>query len=139
MKGRWNMKINEISGAIVDCALRVHKALGPGLLESVYESALVHELRKQGFSVERQVGIPVIYDGFPLGIGFRIDLLVENLIVVELKSIEEVSAVHKKQLLTYLKLSGKPLGLLINFGETLLKSGITRIVNGLTVETGKSH
>ena len=125
------MTENEISGAIVDAAYRVHRALGPGLLESVYQAALGYELDQRGLRVEREKAIPVIYEGIQFEIGFRLDLLVEDTVVVELKSIETVAPVHKKQLLTHLRLSNKPLGLLINFGAATIKDGVTRIVNGL--------
>ena len=125
------MTHNEISGQVVDAALEVHRTLGPGLLESIYEAALAHELRSRGFQVEAQVPVAVIYKGVELDIGFRLDLLVEDCVVVELKSVARVEPVHSKQLLTYLKLSEKHLGLLINFNEPLLKNGLTRLVNGL--------
>lgn len=125
------MHENEISEIVIGAAIAVHAAMGPGLLESVYELGLAYELRKRGLKVERQVAVPVRYDGQELGEGFRLDLLVEGKVVVELKSVETVHPIHKKQLLTQLKLSGYKLGLLINFNEVLLKSGITRIVNGL--------
>ena len=125
------MHPNEISGAVVDVALQVHKQLGPGLLESVYVAVLSHELRKRGMHVEVQVPIPVVWDDLKLEIGFRADLIVENTVVVELKSVEEIAPVHRKQLLTYLKLTRLPIGLLINFNAELLKDGITRIVNNL--------
>jgi GxxExxY protein len=125
------MHENDISEAIIGAAIAVHAAFGPGLFESVYELALSHELRKRGLKVERQVSVPVQYDGIELGEGFRLDLLVEGKVVVELKSVETVQAVHKKQLLTQLKLTCFKLGLLINFNEVLLKNGVTRIVNGL--------
>ncbi len=122
---------NETAKQIVDAALRVHKALGPGLLESVYETALFHEIRKRGFSANRQLPVTFVYDGNRFDEGFRIDLLVADCVIVELKSVEKVLPVHKKQLLTYLRLSEKKLGLLINFNTALLKEGITRVVNGL--------
>jgi GxxExxY protein len=122
---------NETAREIVDAALAVHKGLGPGLLESVYETALFHELAKRGLQVERQVPVTFTYDGEQYDEGFRIDLFVAGCVIVELKSVEQVHPVHKKQLLTYLRLSGKRLGLLINFNSALLKDGITRIVNGL--------
>ena len=122
---------NETAKQIVDAALSVHRALGPGLLESVYETALSHELVKRGLQVERQVPVTFVYGGQRYDEGFRIDLLVADCVIVELKSVEEVHPVNKKQLLTYLRLSGKRLGLLINFNSALLKHGITRIVNGL--------
>jgi len=122
---------NEIAKQIVDAAFSVHKGLGPGLLESVYETALCHELVKRGLQVQRQIPVTFIYDGNRYDEGFRIDLLVADCVIVELKSVEQVHPVHKKQTLTYLRLSGKRLGLLINFNSALLKEGITRIVNGL--------
>lgn len=125
------MTENDATGIIVDCCIKIHKALGPGLLESVYEEILIRELRKQGLGCERQAGIPVIYDGIKIDIGFRADIIVEDIVILELKSVEDVLPVHKKQLLTYLKLSGKKVGLLINFNESLIKNGITRIANGL--------
>ena len=125
------MSENEIAKIVVDAAFKVHTSLGPGLLESVYEAVLTYELTKRGLSVARQVPLPVIYEGVRLVEGYRIDLLVEGLVVVEIKSIEVVAPVHKKQVLTYLRLSGRKLGLLINFGEAYIKDGITRLVNGL--------
>ncbi|WP_025321174.1 GxxExxY protein [Deferrisoma camini] len=122
---------NEIAKVILDSAFRVHRALGPGLLESVYELALAHELQKRELRVARQVPVPIEYDGLTFDQGFRADLIVEDRVIVELKSVETVQPVHKKQLLTHLKLSGCRLGLLINFGEALLKDGITRVVNNL--------
>jgi GxxExxY protein len=123
---------NEIAKIVVDVAFHIHKVLGPGLLESVYEVIMEHELLKRGLRCERQLAVPIIYNGITFDQGFRIDLLVEGKVVVELKSIEEIEAVHKKIVLTYLKLSNKRLGLLINFGASLIKDGITRLVNGLT-------
>jgi len=123
--------MNEISGAIVDAAYKVHTTLGPGLLESVYEVAMEYELRKRGLRVVRQVPIAVVYGEVRLEEGFRADLIVEDKIIVELKSVETIHPVHKKQLLTYLRLSNKKLGLLINFGAYLIKDGISRIANGL--------
>jgi GxxExxY protein len=125
------MTENEVATVIVDAALKVHRTLGPGLLESVYEKVLAYELRKRGLRVDPQVRLPVVYEGVEFDEGYRIDLLVENLVIIEIKSVETVAPVHHKQVLTYLRLSGKRLGLLINFGETLIKNGITRIVNGL--------
>lgn len=126
------MIINEngIAKEIIDAALKVHKALGPGLLESIYEAALFYELRKRELEVTRQQAIKVIYDGQDLGLGFRADLIVENCVIIELKSVSMLVDVHKKQLLSYLKLTDKWLGLLINFNVNLLKDGIVRIVNG---------
>jgi GxxExxY protein len=122
---------NDTAKIIVDTAYRIHVRLGPGLLEAVYQAILVHELRKRGLHVDDEVGVPVEWDGFRLDVGFRADLIVEHRVVVELKSVEVVAPVHKKQLLTYLRLTGCRLGLLINFGAALLKDGITRVANGL--------
>jgi GxxExxY protein len=122
---------NAVAQQVVDAAFRVHTSLGPGLLESVYEAALAYELEKRGLSVARQQGIPVIYEEVRIHAGFFADLVVEDQAIVEIKAVENVAPVHKKQLLTYLKLADKRLGLLINFNVVLIKSGITRIVNGL--------
>ena len=121
------MEINQITGAIVDTAYRIHEELGPGLFESVYELILADMLTSVGFSVQRQVPVPIRFGGKVYDEGFRADLIVEGLVVVEIKSIEQLSRVHKKQVLTYLKLSGLPVGLLINFGGELLKGNIERI------------
>jgi len=125
------MAENDVARAIVDAALKVHRILGPGLLESVYEAALEHELTRRGFRVERQKPISLVYEGVDLGLGFKADLIVNGLVLIELKSIEELGEVQKKQTLTYLRLTGLKLGLLLNFNEVLLKDGIKRIVNGL--------
>ena len=125
------MTENEIAKVVVDLCVKIHKILGPGLLESVYEAALVHELKKLGMPVEQQIGIPVEYDHIRLDIGFRADLIIENKVIVELKSVETIMPVHKKQLLTYLKLTKLKLGILANFNVDLMKDGITRIANGL--------
>jgi GxxExxY protein len=125
------MTENAVAREIVDAAFRIHTTLGPGLLESVYDAVLAYELVRRNLRVVRQQPIPVVYEDVHLDIGFRADLVVEDLVIVELKSIESVAPVHKKQLLTYLRLSGKRLGLLINFQVVLIKDGITRIVNGL--------
>lgn len=122
---------NEVARQVVDAALSVHRGIGPGLLESVYETALAYELAKRGLRVQRQVAVTFTYDGQRFDEGFRIDLLVEDCVIVEIKSVETIHPVHKKQLLTYLRLGGKRLGLLINFNCELLRGGITRIVNGL--------
>jgi GxxExxY protein len=122
---------NDISGNIIDVAYRAHSALGPGLLESVYETVLAIELDKRGLAVVRQQPIPVVYEGTVIPIGFRADLVVEDRVIVEIKSTTEIAVVHKKQLLTYLRLSNLRLGLLINFNVALIRDGITRIVNGL--------
>jgi len=123
------MDVNQISGSIVDAAMKVHTALGPGLLESVYERCLKHELTKRGFRVESQVWVPVVYDGIEIEGGYKIDLLVEGKIVVELKVVEQLLDVHKAQLLSYLKLLNKRIGLLINFNVVHLRDGIRRLVN----------
>jgi GxxExxY protein len=122
---------NEIATQVVDSAYRVHTTLGPGLFEIVYEVALAHELKKRGLQVLRQQPIPIQYDSIHFDEGFRADVIVENKVIVELKSIEKISPVHKKQLLTYLRLTDMRLGLLINFGEELIKDGISRVVNRL--------
>ncbi len=123
--------LNAISGQVVDAAIKVHSALGPGLLENAYEICLKHELQKRGLKVERQVELPVIYDGVRIDLGYRLDLMVENEIIVELKAVEKIIPIHEAQLLSYLKLSGKQLGMLINFNVLHLKEGIKRMVNGL--------
>jgi GxxExxY protein len=125
------MRENEIARQIVDAAFQIHQRLGPGLLESVYETVLEFELTRRGLRVERQCPIPLEYDGVRMEQGFRADLIVEGLVIVEIKSIEVVAPVHKKQLLTYLRITGKRLGLLINFGTALLKDGVTRLANNL--------
>jgi GxxExxY protein len=125
------MTENDIARVIVDAAFRVHTTLGPGLLESVYEAGLEYELQKRGLRVARQVPIPVVYEEVRLDEGFRADLIVADKVIIELKSVEQVAPVHKKQLLTYLRLADKRLGLLINFGAALIKDGISRVVNNL--------
>ena len=125
------MTENEIAKEVVDAAFQIHKRLGPGLLESVYEVILTHELKKRGLRVARQVAIPITYDGIQFEEGFRADMIVEDKVIVELKCAESVSAAHKKQLLTYLRLTDKRLGILINFAEELIRDGITRVVNNL--------
>ena len=125
------MTANEIAKIIVDVAYHVHKRLGPGLLESVYETVLAYELKKRGLKVERQVPVAIVYDEIKFDEGFRADLIVEDKVIAELKSVENVVPVHKKQLLTYLRLTDKRLGLLINFGSELIRDGISRVVNGL--------
>ena len=122
------MDFDPLSNRVLGCALEVHKALGPGLLESAYESALAYELSTAGLMVQRQVDVPVIYKEVKLDCGFRIDLLVEKQLVVELKSVESLLPLHEAQLLTYLKLTGCKVGLLINFNVRLLKNGIKRLV-----------
>jgi GxxExxY protein len=126
------MNIIDLSGQIVNAAMNVHRELGPGLLESVCQACLVMELEAQGLNAQSEVPQPVLYRGREVAAaGFRMDLLVEDEVVVELKSVSSVQSVHIKQLLTYLRLSKKPLGLLINFNESLLKNGITRVANNL--------
>jgi len=125
------MNENDLAREIVDAAYKVHTSLGLGLLESVYEAAMAHELQKRGLLVNRQVPLPVIYEEVRLEEGFRADVVVGGKVMVELKSVDKIADVHKKQLLTYLKLSGMKLGLLVNFNEALIKDGITRIVNKL--------
>lgn len=121
---------NAISRRVLDAAMKVHTALGPGLLESAYEACLAQELKTAGLSVQTQVPLPVVYDGLKLEIGYRIDLLVDDLVVVEVKSVEALAPIHHAQVLTYLRLSGRSLGLLINFNVVHLKDGIKRFVMG---------
>lgn len=125
------MTENELSKIIVNSCFDIHKELGPGLFESVYEACLYFELIQQGLLVERQKELPVIYKSIKMEIGFRSDLIVENKVIVEIKSQEAIAPVHQKQVLTYLRLTGLKLGLLINFNEALIKNGIQRIVNNL--------
>lgn len=120
---------DRLASVVVDTCVKLHLVLGPGLLESVYERVLAHELEKRGCAVARQVSIPITYEGMVFDEGFRIDLLVNNQLIVELKSVEGLLPVHKKQVLTYLRLTGLRLGLLVNFGEALMKTGIHRIIN----------
>ncbi len=124
------MTENEIGKIIVDTAVRLHMDIGPGLLETVYEVILAELLRKSGLEAERQVPIPIEYQGLKFDEGFRADIVVERKVIIELKSIEKASRSHKKQVLTHLKLTGMKLGFLLNFGEELMKDGIYRIVNG---------
>jgi len=119
---------NEISGAVVDAAMKIHSALGPGLLESAYAACLKHELVKRGLKVACEVPLPVVYDDERLDAGYRLDLVVEDTVVVELKAIEALAPIHQAQIISYLKLSGKPIGLLINFHSLHLKDGIKRFV-----------
>jgi GxxExxY protein len=123
------MDIDEISGAIVDAAMKVHTVLGPGLLESAYETCLTHELRSRGLRVLSQVVLPIQYEGIELDVGYRLDLLVEDQIIVEVKAVESLNSLHQAQLLSYLKMSGKQVGLLINFNVHHLRNGIRRVVN----------
>ena len=122
--------VNEITGSIVGAAIRVHQALGPGLLESAYEACLMYELGELGLSVKNQLVLPVRYKGIEIDAGYRIDLLVEEQVIVELKSVERILPVHKAQLLSYLRLANKVTGLLINFNERFLKDGVKRVMNG---------
>ena len=125
------MTHNELSESIIGAAINIHRRLGPGLLENVYRKILAYELRKIGHHVEEEVPIPVIWDGQIMEVGFRADLIVDGMIVLELKSIEAIAPVHKKILLTYLRLSDKRLGLVLNFGAEVLRGGISRTVNDL--------
>jgi GxxExxY protein len=121
--------IDEIAADVVDAAFKVHQELGPGLLESAYEACLAHELTKRGLTVEKQKAQPVFYDGITIDVGYRMDLLVNDCVVIELKAVEQIIPIHQAQLMTYLKLSSKPLGFLINFNTTYFKSSIKRIAN----------
>jgi GxxExxY protein len=126
------MQLNDLSSEIINAAITVHKELGPGLLESVYQSCMIYEMFNRKIKVESELKVPVFYRGIKVHEeGFRIDLLVADTIIVELKSVEKVQPVHKKQLLTYLRLMNKPLGLLINFNESKLVEGVTRVANGV--------
>lgn len=122
---------NELATKILDCCFKIHKNLGLGLLESVYEKLLCYELEQSNLKFKQQISVPLVYEAVKLDTGFRADIIVENTIILELKSVESVKPVHKKQLLTYLKLTGLKLGLLINFNVALMKEGITRIANDL--------
>src|SRR5882672_5788041 len=124
------MLINEVSGHVVDAAIKVHSALGPGLLENVYEACLVHELNTRGLRTASQLPLPVNYRDVRIDLGFRVDILVENLVVVEIKAVDALTPVHQAQLLTFLKLSGKNVGLLMNFNVVHLRDGIRRMVHG---------
>ena len=125
------MDENELAKIIVDCCFKIHSTLGPGLFESVYEEILHHELKKHSLKAEKQVYLPVIYENIKIDLGFRADIIVEDKVIIEIKSVETILAVHKKQLLTYLKLANLKLGLLINFNSALIRDGITRIANKL--------
>ncbi len=125
------MDINQLSSKIIGAAIQVHKALGPGLLESAYEECICYELSYQGFSFERQKPLAINYKGVKLDCGYRLDIVVENTIILELKSCEKIEPIHKAQLLTYLKLSGLNLGLILNFNVPVMRDGIVRIVNEL--------
>jgi GxxExxY protein len=121
-----NMELNEVTQKIIGCAIEVHKKLGPGLLESAYEECLAYELVRNGLTIKRQHPTPIVYKEIKLEYGYQIDILVENLVVIELKVVDEFNPVHEAQILTYMKLSNKSLGLLINFNVTILKNGIKR-------------
>ncbi len=125
------MTENRISKIVFDCALKVHKSLGPGLLESAYEECLFYELKKQNLNVDKQKPLPLVYENVKLEIGYRVDLLVENKVIIEVKSVDALNDIHLAQILTYLKLSNCKLGMLINFNVTLIKNGIKRVVNNL--------
>jgi GxxExxY protein len=125
------MNENQIAAAVVDAAFKIHTTLGPGLLESIYEATLEYELRNRGLSVLRQIGLPVYYEGLKLEIGYRVDLIVGDKVIIEIKSIEALAPIHKRQLLTYLRLANMRLGLLINFNVERIRDGIQRVVNGL--------
>jgi GxxExxY protein len=125
------MGLNDSSGAVVDAAIKVHTALGPGLLEGAYEGCLVHELRKRGHLVVQQLALPVLYDGICIDLGYRIDVLVDGAVVVEVKSVGKLAPIHNAQLLSYLKLGGYKVGLLLNFNVPHLKDGVRRVVNRL--------
>jgi GxxExxY protein len=125
------MNENELSKIIVNCCYKIHTTLGPGLLESVYEEVLCYELFKNNLAITRQQGIQVMYEQVKMELGFRADIIVENKVIIEIKSVEKIAPVHPKQLLTYLRITGLKLGLLVNFNEALIKDGIQRIVNNL--------
>jgi GxxExxY protein len=123
------MELNDITGKIIDASMKVHTALGPGLLESAYEACLAYELRQRGLHVESQVELPVKYEGIELDVGYRLDLIIESRVIVELKSVEKMTPLHEAQLLSYLKLSGCKVGLLMNFNVLHMKDGIKRMAN----------
>jgi len=129
------LSAQEVSHAVITAAMRVHSELGPGLLESAYQACLQHELKQAGFRSANQVGLPVVYRGVKLELGYRMDLLVEDLVIVEIKSVDAISPVHQAQVISYLKLSGKSIALLINFNVVHLKDGIRRFVNGTEWKT----
>ncbi len=125
---------NQISREVIDAAMKVHTALGPGLLEHVYRACVAHELRKAGLKTDEEAALPVLYDGLQFDFAYRMDLLVNDLVIVEFKTVEKLLPIHRAQLLTYLKLSNKRLGLILNFNAVHLREGIWRVVNGLTEE-----
>ena len=126
-----NMTENELSRIVFDCALKVHKHLGPGLLESAYEECLFYELKKTGLDVQKQKPLPLVYEEVRLDVGYRLDIILENKLILEIKSVDSLNDIHFAQLLTYLKLTNCKLGLLMNFNVTLIKNGIKRVVNNL--------
>lgn len=128
------MDVENVAKITIDAAYDVYFKLGPGLLESVYEYCLIYELKKRGLMVESQVQLPIYYDGICLSLGFRMDLLIENSLIVEIKTVEVILPVHKAQLVTYLKLSGKTLGLLINFNQAVFREGIKRVINSKRIQ-----
>jgi GxxExxY protein len=123
---------DRIAKEVVDAAVKLHKHFGPGVYETVYEPVLIHELKKRNFTTRNQIPVPLVYDGLTFDVAFKIDVVVSELVILELKSVEKLDPVHFKQLLTYLRLTGLRLGLLINFGEAILKNGIHRVVNNLS-------
>ena len=123
-------ELNNLSRLVLECAIKVHRVLGPGLLESSYRACLAHELHARGVSVQCEIPLPVRYEGVQLDCGYRLDMLVSDEIIVELKTVDSLLAIHQSQLLTYLRHSGKRLGLVINFNEVLLKNGVRRVING---------
>jgi GxxExxY protein len=125
------MDENAVGERLLGCALNVHRALGPGLLENAYEACLAHELTKHGLAFKRQLGLPVLYDGVRVELGYRLDLLIEELVVVEIKAVERLTEVHRAQVISYLKLGGYRLGYVLNFNVASLKNGIWRVANGL--------
>jgi GxxExxY protein len=132
-------EFDQITGGVIGASIEVHRALGPGLLEAIYEECLCHELSLRGISFKRQVTLPIQYKGISLDCGYRLDLLIEGKVAIEIKAVERIIPVHEAQLLTYLKIGGWKGGLLINFNVPLLKSGIRRIVHGLEEESGSSY
>ena len=123
---------DRIAKEVVDAAVKLHKHFGPGVYETVYEPVLIHELKKRNFTTRNQIPVPLVYEGLTFDVAFKIDVVVSELVILELKSVEKLDPVHFKQLLTYLRLTGLRLGLLINFGEAILKNGIHRVVNNLS-------
>ena len=122
--------IEDVVSVAIDCGFHLHKELGPGVLESVYEAVLAERLKRRGFSVERQKALPILFDGVALSEGFRVDLFVDGQLIIEVKSVERLSPLHSKQLLTYIRLANRPVGLLMNFGGETFREGVRRIVNG---------